>query len=195
MATSKPSNGTKYPTLICSQAVVHAKTFQSLANAGDFPAQGLLSLGSTFDAYEINNLSISSGKMLKECCLQEADGTLPTSLVLFPKQGILSGGKFSTPTTSVSLKTGNVSLSSVLVPTSEVPKKYFLSEKQIKKLGEIMNATKEPQSILTIASQMQQQDEGELCEKPEPYSERRGGGLFNSTSQSIQTTDYTERGG
>src|SRR3990167_5042711 len=106
METSTSLIGEKYPTLICSQGVLPAKIFQSLANAGGFPVQNHLSLGSSYDAYEINNLPISFGKMLKELCLREADGTLPTSLLLFPKASTLSGGKFSTPRTLVSLKIG-----------------------------------------------------------------------------------------
>ena len=137
MAIVLQSNGTKYPTLISSQAEVPAKIFQSLANAGGFKAQGLLSLGSSYDAYEINNLPISSGKMLKECCLQEADGILPTSLLLFPKAGMLSGGKFSTPKISVFLKTESVFLSLVL--EKEVPKKYFLSDKMQKMVFKEIN--------------------------------------------------------
>lgn len=120
-------NGRQYPTLICLQGEVHAKTFQSLANAGGFPVQNRLSLGNLSEHSELKNLDISSGKMLRECCLQEAVGTLPTSLVLFPKVGIICGGKFSTPKILVSLKTESVSLSSVL--ETKIPKRYFLSEK------------------------------------------------------------------
>src|SRR3990167_7258679 len=132
MEIVQKSDGQKLPTLICSAAEVPAKIFQSLVSGEGLPVQGLLSLGSLYDAYEIKNLSILSGKMLKELCLHEADGILPTSLVLFPKVGIISGGKFSTPKISVSLKTESVSLSAVL--EKEVPKKYFLSEKIQKRL-------------------------------------------------------------
>src|SRR3990167_11128359 len=127
MEIAQKSDGQKLPTLICSAAEVPAKIFQSLVSGEGLPVQGLLSLGSLYDAYDIKNLSILSGKMLKELCLHEADGILPTSLVLFPKVGIISGGKFSTPKISVSLKTESVSLSSVL--EKEVSKKYFLSQK------------------------------------------------------------------
>ena len=132
MEIAQKSDGTKLPILICSSEGVPAKIFQSLVSGEGLPVQGLLSLGSSYDAYALKNLDILSGRMLKELCLAEADGTLPTSLLLFPKVGILSGGKFSTPKTSVSLKTESVSLSSVL--EKEVPKKYFLSEKIQKRL-------------------------------------------------------------
>src|SRR3990167_4080646 len=113
MEIAQKSNGTKLPILICSLGEVPAKIFQSLVSGEGLPVQGLLSLGSSYDVYALNNLDILSGRMLKELCLAEADGTLRTSLLLFPKVGILSGGKFSTPKTSVSLKTESVSLSSV----------------------------------------------------------------------------------
>src|SRR3990167_9196790 len=120
-------NGNRLPILICSQGEVPAKIFQSLVKDEGLGVQGLLSLGSSYDAYELKNLNILSGRMLRGLCLAEADGTLPTSLLLFPKVGMLYGGKFSTPKISVSLKTESVSLSSVL--EKEVPKKYFLSQK------------------------------------------------------------------
>src|SRR3990167_2149470 len=73
-------------------------------------------------ASEKNNRDILSLKTLKDCCLAEADGTLPTSFALFPKKAILFGGKFSTPKTSVFLKIGRgCSLSDVL--EKKVPKK------------------------------------------------------------------------
>ena len=132
MEIAQQLNGNKLPILICSSGEVPAKIFQSLVSGEGLPVQGLLSLGSSYDAYALKNLDILSGRMLKELCLAEADGTLPTSLLLFPKVGILYGGKFSTPKISVSLKTESVSLSSVL--EKEVPKKYFLSEKIQKRL-------------------------------------------------------------
>src|SRR3990167_9505915 len=132
MAILQKSIGRAFPTLIFSQEGVLAKTFQSLAKEGDLPVQSHLSLGSSYEDYEVKDLDILSGKMLKECCLQEADGTLPTSFVLFPKAATISGGKFSMPKTSVSLKTGSVSLSSVL--ETKIPKKYFLSEKVMKSI-------------------------------------------------------------
>ncbi len=119
--------GDKFPILICSQGVLPAKIFQSLAKDEDLPVQGHLSLGNLSDAYEIKSHDISYGRTLRGLCLQEADGTLPTSLLLFPKVGILFGGKFSTPKNSVCLKTESVFLSSVL--EMKVPKKYFLSQK------------------------------------------------------------------
>src|SRR3990167_140420 len=118
METSQTLTGDKYPILTCLQGVLPAKIFQLLAKEEGFPVQGRLSLGSLSEDYETNSQSISSGKMLKELCLAEADGTLPTCSVLFPKAGILFGGKFSTPKTSVFLKTANESLSSVLEPLS-----------------------------------------------------------------------------
>jgi len=127
MEIVQKSIGQKFPTLICSQGVLPAKIFQSLARDKDFMVQGRLWHGSLSEDYETNSQDILSGKMLKELCLAEAGGTLPTCSLLFPKVGILSGGKFSTPKTSVFLKTGNVSLSSVL--EKEVPKRYFLSQK------------------------------------------------------------------
>src|SRR3990167_7726230 len=127
MEIAQQLNGNKLPILICSSGEVTAKIFQSLVSGEGLPVQGLLSLGSSYDAYALKNLDILSGRMLKELCLAEADGTLPTSLLLFPKVGILYGGRFSTPKTSVSLKTGSVSLSSVL--EKKIPKKYFLSQR------------------------------------------------------------------
>src|SRR3990167_486546 len=127
MEILQKSIGRKFPTLIFSQEGVLAKTFQSLAKEGGLPVQSHLLLGNSYDDYEVKDLDILSGKMLKECCLQEADGTLPTSFVLFPKVATISGGKFSTPKTSVFLKTGSVSLSSVL--EKKIPKKYFLSQR------------------------------------------------------------------
>src|SRR3990167_1313604 len=143
--------GRKFPTLIFSQEGVLAKTFQSLAKEGDLPVQSHLSLGSSYEDYEVKDLDILSGKMLKECCLQEADGTLPTSFVLFPKVAIISGGKFSMPKTSVSLKTESVSLSSVL--EKKVPKKYFLSDKVMKSImGKV--GTSYESKLLTLSGQI-----------------------------------------
>jgi len=127
MEIAQQLNGIKLPTLICSSGVLPAKIFQSLAKGEGLAVQGLLSLGSISEHYAVKSLDILSGKMLKALCLHEADGILPTSLVLFPKVGIISGGKFSTPKISVCLKTESVSLSSVL--ETKVPKKYFLSQK------------------------------------------------------------------
>src|SRR3990167_9152532 len=128
MATLQKLNGTKYPILICSQGVLPAKIFQSLAKEEGLSVQSHLSLGSLYEDYEINSQSISFGKTLKVSCLAKADGTLPTSSLLFPKVGMLFGGKFSTPRISVSLKIENVSLSSVL--ETKIPKKNFLRSEE-----------------------------------------------------------------
>lgn len=73
--------------------------------------------------------------MLKVLSQAIKDGTLPKCKLKWPKQGTLSDGKFSTPKTSVYLKTGSASLSSVL--EENVDEKYYLSEENTKKiLGE-----------------------------------------------------------
>src|SRR3990167_10831182 len=145
------SNGRKLPILICSQGVLPAKIFQSLVKGEDLPVQSHLLLGSLYEDYEVKNLDILSGKMLKELCLAEADGTLPTSLLLFPKVATIYGGKFSTPKTSVSLKTGSVSLSSVL--ETKIPKKYFLSDKVMKSImGKV--GTSYESKLLTLSGQI-----------------------------------------
>src|SRR3990167_10104907 len=151
MATLQKLNGTKYPILICSQGVLPAKIFQSLAKEEGLAVQSHLSLGSSYEDYEINSQSISFGQMLKELCLQETDGTLPTSSLHFPKVGMLFGGKFSTPKTSVSLKTESVSLSSVL--ETKTPKKYFLSDKVMKSImGKV--GTSYESKLLTLSGQI-----------------------------------------
>src|SRR3990167_7916147 len=101
MAILPKSNGTKYPILICSQGVLPAKIFQSLAKGEGLLVQNHLSFGSSYEHCEVKNLDILSLKMLKDLCLHEMDGILPISFVLFPKVGMLFGGKFSTPKTSV----------------------------------------------------------------------------------------------
>lgn len=90
-------------------------------------------------AVKEKNLSILSGKMLKGLCHQTRDLISLGCSTSFPKQGILSGGKFSTQKISVCPKTESVYLSSVL--ETEVPQKYFLSEKAINRLGEYLNLT------------------------------------------------------
>src|SRR3990167_6142676 len=124
--------GDKFPTLISSQEEALVRISRLQAKDEDLPVQNHLSLGSSYELYEKSDLPILSGKMLKVSCLAEADGTLGTSLLLFPKVGILSGGKFSTPKISVSLKTESVSLSAVL--ETKIPQKYFLSDKLVKSL-------------------------------------------------------------
>ena len=133
-AIYKKSIGDKFPILMCLQGEVPAKIFQSLAKGEGLGVQSHLSLGNISDAYEIKSHDISFGKTLKECLVLGEDSTSETYSLLFPKVGILSGGKFSTPKISVSLKTGSVSLSSVLEPIKKVPQKYFLTKKQLKSL-------------------------------------------------------------
>src|SRR3990167_630780 len=132
MAIVKQSTGNKCPTLICLRGGLPVKIFQSLAKDEGLGVQEVLSLGSLSEHYAVKSHDISFGKTLEGLCHHEAGGILPTSLLLFPKVGILSGGRFSTPKTSVSLKTESVSLSSVL--ETKIPKKYFLSETILKTL-------------------------------------------------------------
>ena len=132
MAIVKQSTGNKYPTLICLRGGLPVKIFQSLAKDEGLGVQEVLSLGSLSEHYAVKSHDISFGKTLEGLCHHEAGGILPTSLLLFPKVGILSGGKFSTPKISVFLKTESVSLSSVL--EMDIPKKYFLSETILKTL-------------------------------------------------------------
>src|SRR3990167_2634536 len=123
-----PKLGQKiYPTLTCLQEEVPVKIYQSLAKEGVWPEQGQVSLWNTSEYSVIKNQDILSGKMLRGLCHLTTALISQSFLMSFPKQGIISGGKFSTPKISVSLKTESVSLSSVL--EKEVPKKYFLSQK------------------------------------------------------------------
>src|SRR3990167_9363598 len=117
----------KYPILICLQVGVLAKISLLPESVQELWGAEADLFGSISVAYEKNSQDILYGKTLKELCLQEGDGISQTFSLLFPKVATISGGKFSTPKTSVSLKTESVSLSSVL--EKEVPKKYFLSQK------------------------------------------------------------------
>jgi hypothetical protein len=118
--------GQQYPTLTCSSAEALASLSQSLESAKDSPEQAAC-FGSTSAASKKKSLNISFGRMLKECLAQTVGETSPSFSLRFPKLGMLCGGKFSTPRTSVCLRTGNACLSSVL--ETEVPEKYFLSDK------------------------------------------------------------------
>src|SRR3990167_2890267 len=122
----------KYPILICLQVEALAKISALPVSVQELWGAEADLFGSISVAYEKNSQDILFGKMLKELCLHEGDGISQTFSLLFPKKGILFGGKFSTPKISVSLKTESVSLSSVL--EKEVPQKYFLSEKVMKSI-------------------------------------------------------------
>ena len=137
MATAKKSTGLMFPTLTCLQGEVHARTFLSLESVQELSGKEVDLFGSSSDVLKKKNLSILSGRMLKECLVLGEDSTSQTYSLRFPKQGILSGGRFSTPKTSVSLKTESVSLSSVL--ETEVPQKYFLSEEQTERIFRTLN--------------------------------------------------------
>lgn len=136
MATVPKSTGVKYPTLICLSEEARVKISPLLERE-----LGLLGLGLGLPTSISGRLKKSVpldsfGKMYEVYFQVTEDGTLSQYSIKWPKQGILSNGKFSTPSTSVSLKTESVSLSSVLVQTSEVPEKYFLKEEYIEKLLE-----------------------------------------------------------
>src|SRR3990167_5712914 len=158
-----------YPTLTCLQEEVPAKIYQSLAKERVWPEQGQVSLWNTSEYSVIKNQDILFGKMLKGLCHLTMDLISQSFLMSFPKQGILSGGRFSTPKISVSLKTESVSLSSVL--EKEVPKKYFLSEKIQKRL--------------TLWGQ--QSEQKTLESENETLFTDRGGGLG-----SLKATDYKQ---
>ena len=126
------SNGEKYPTLKFSLEERPAKTLAwlesekgSLVNGADYSLNSL-------KPSKLRSLSILSGRMLRELSQATKAGTLPKCSISFPKQAIICGGKFSTQSISVSRKTESVSLSSVL--ETEVPQKYFLSQKMVKLL-------------------------------------------------------------
>lgn len=138
MAPSRTSTGQPFPILICSSAEVLAKISPSLESE-----QGSLGLGadlptSTSVRSKKSVPLTSSGRMSKVFSQATEDGTLPLFSIKWPKRGILSGGKFSTPKISVSLKTANASLSSVL--ETEVPEKYFLSQETQEKIMEKVRA-------------------------------------------------------
>src|SRR3990167_2206932 len=119
----------KYPILICLQVGVLAKISLLPESVQELWGAEADLFGSISVAYEKNSQDILYGKTLKELCLAEEVGISQTFSLLFPKVGILFGGKFSTPKTSVFLKTESVSLSAVL--ETKIPKKYFLSEKKL----------------------------------------------------------------
>src|SRR3990167_4965129 len=128
MEIVKQLNGQKFPTLICLRAEVLAKISALPESVQELWGAEADLFGSISVAYEKNNQDILFGKTLKDCLVLGEDLTSPTFSLLFPKVGILFGGKFSTPKISVSLKTGKgYSLSDVL--ETKVPKKYFLSQK------------------------------------------------------------------
>ena len=129
MATSIKSTGLKFPTLICSLGVVLVRTYPSQENEQDLLAQGADFFTSICEPSVKKGRDILSGKMLRGLCQARMDGILAQSSMKWPKQGILSGGKFSTPKISVCLKTESVSLSSVL--ETDPPQKYFLSERAV----------------------------------------------------------------
>lgn len=139
MAIVKPSTGVKYPTLICLSEEARARISASQEKELDLWGREVASSPSTSVRLKKSVPLTSFGRMSEVYLAATEDGTLPQYSIKWPKQGILSNGKFSTPSTSVSLKTESVSLSSVLVPTSEVPEKYFLSRKQEDKIFATLN--------------------------------------------------------
>lgn len=128
MATSRKSTGTQYPTLTFSSAEAHAKTCPLLESDVDSTVSVQDSFTNTSEPCMKRSHNISSGKMLKALFQVMEDETSQSFSIRWPKLGILSGGKFSTPKTSVSLRTANASLSSVL--ETEVQEKYYLSEER-----------------------------------------------------------------
>src|SRR3989339_1125122 len=127
MATLKKSIGVKYPTLTYSSVEARARISAWLENVKALAEQGRDYFLSTSVRSNKNVLTFLSGRMLKAFSRSIEDSILQQSSLSFPKQGILSGGKFSTPKISVSLKTESASLSSVV--ETQVPEKYFLSDK------------------------------------------------------------------
>ncbi len=125
MATSPKSTGLKYPTLICSSAEALASLSQSLENGPAFQEHQDYSWNTSVVSKR-KSLNILSGRMLKAYCRVVREQTSPIFSIRFPKLGIHSLGKFSTPSTSEFRKTGSAcSLSDILEPNP--PEKYFLS--------------------------------------------------------------------
>ena len=178
MVTSQKSSGVEYPTLTSLSEEALAKTLASLEKEKDSLVAGVDYSITTSARSKKSNLSILSGKTLEVLCQAIMDGTLPRYKMSFPKQGTLSRGKFSTPSTLESLKIENVSLSSVL--EENVPEKYFLSD----------------QALMNILTK--QSSKGAQLHL---QSEEQGGGigveiiLSKSTNLNTQTIESTKRGG
>lgn len=115
MATSQKSTGLKYPTLIFSQEDRRAKTYPLLVRELDSEGKEVDYFLNLCEQSKKRSRDILFGKTLKELYRATEAGILQQSSMKWPKQGILSGGKFSMPKTSVFLKTESVSLSSVSV--------------------------------------------------------------------------------
>ena len=107
--------------------------------------------------WPLKDLSYAYWKTSEDCYHTIKGKPLEPSLQPFLDWGIFANGRYLTARISESRRTGNeCSLSDIL--EEEVDDKYFLSEKETKRLEKIINATATPQSISTIVSQKLQQD-------------------------------------
>lgn len=150
MATSRKSTGPTFPILTCSLVDLPARICQLLAREPGLRDAEVDSFMSMYEHSSKRSHGISSGKTSKVLSRLTADGILPASSMRFPKLGILSGGRFSTPVTSECRRTESASLSSVLEPTSEVPEKYFLKAEVAER---ILTAYRRKPSVHTAAAQ------------------------------------------
>ena len=139
-------------TLICSVEDSHVNLFLLLEKGRVSKIQEVLFSMKYAESWNPKDLDFCFSKMSKDCSQQTMEGVSQQSSHRWMNWGMMSNGRFLTQNILECHRTGKeCSLSGIL--EEKVANQYFLSEKQVEKLNKIMNATKQPQSILTIVSQ------------------------------------------
>ena len=100
MAQLQKSTQTTYPTLICLQAEALAKTSAWLESKPGLVERGVDYSFSSSGYLKKNNLLITSLKMLKELYQARTDGILQGCKLKWPKQGLVSSGRYLMPNVS-----------------------------------------------------------------------------------------------
>ena len=128
METLKKSIMKSCPILRFSSADHRARIFQWLEKEQDSLVYGGDYSFPTLPFSKSKSLVILSSRMLKVCSQAMKEETLPKLSISFPKQGMMSGGRFSMPQTSVSHSIEKEYSFSELLE-DQISEKYFLNEK------------------------------------------------------------------
>ena len=133
MKTQPKLTQTRCQTSICSAEDSPAKVFLSLASEKDLKMLEALSSLRLPVWLERNGLHIFSLKTSQDCYRMTAAGRSLPSSVHWMSWGTMSNGRCLTARILASLNQGaGCTLSDILIP--DAPEKYYLSEKQMRKL-------------------------------------------------------------